>query len=365
MKPTGYYDSTTPRAFTDRQREIDPLLVREDTNSLFEAFQRRSKLHRIRFLDRFLPAGKSSHEGDMESVLMIHGILIVEALLTCGIAFPILFQAMKSVNMRARITSDRLPSRLMLVFSSKGFVNSVAIDLVQAGVRGSEILEAMYLESRIDNFSAAKYAYVLITSLVLIVSLFVMLPLSPAESILFASLVFAAWRLWYPFIDGTIMGTARSVMLSRLVQWSAANPYNGVIEYALSIAPHILRKIILYVVAFIVIIMSTDKMYFVNWSRLPLIPSPMFVRPAFELFAALMLVLASIRTFFGRKKRVAAMKEKIEFYLSLADVAFEHFTLTRVLNDPDAKALALERNLGITVIERLKKDEWKRFWKRY
>lgn len=38
MKHTGYYDSTTPRAFTNRQREIDPLLVREDTNALFEAF---------------------------------------------------------------------------------------------------------------------------------------------------------------------------------------------------------------------------------------------------------------------------------------------------------------------------------------
>lgn len=117
MKRTGNYDSTTPRAFTDRQREIDLLLVREDTNAMFEAFHRRRKLHRIRILDRFLPTGSITYDGDGKHISRMTGILIVETVLTCGLAFPILFKAMKSINMRARIISDRLSSRLSRVLN--------------------------------------------------------------------------------------------------------------------------------------------------------------------------------------------------------------------------------------------------------
>ncbi|MCC6547415.1 hypothetical protein IT570_09630 [Candidatus Sumerlaeota bacterium] len=363
MRSKNSYETPTPKVFSAGQRKYNPLLAAEDTNHVFEAFLRRRKLHRVRIADRIPPAGRSNHDGRGKDVFLF--ILIGAALstVTCFIAYPMIIICGMTINIRARISYNRLPSRLTNVFSFKGYADAPALDLVQAGLKGSTLVEALFLEGCHLHHSVLKYVYGAVAAGVVLFLAYASWPFPPVGWLLLIAAGMTAWRGWYIITERKAITVARQMILPRLLHWASSTPLQGVLTYMRIAAPRILVSLLFYVVVnlgvIILLIVSMELIgSFTNAHNVRNYETFFIILGSVALFAVCAL------SFVGAGKRAEKARARMDFCLSVADDAFENFVLTRILDDPDARRLAGELNLGPKVIDQVRNQEWKFLWKR-
>lgn len=129
-------------------RRLDPHLVAEDNNALFEAFCRLREGRRG-WLDVRWPRVEDLSQLVASSLVVVITVGLFFIIGCCALLIPpllwLLFSLARSSKRRA---GGAFPRTVGGVFAPSGFHEEAAVDLWLAGARGREILEAIYLESR-------------------------------------------------------------------------------------------------------------------------------------------------------------------------------------------------------------------------
>ena len=363
----GKLEDETPRAFADWQRRDDPLLAAEETNQLFIAFQRRRELHKLRLVDRMLQSGGQGDLGEAAGDrFKIIGYFVLASILTAGIGYYVMIIPLSFMSLRGRINSSRLPARLMQVFSLKGYLESAAIDIIQSGCSGRDIIEAIYLEGRQQQARAQAWicATFFLAALGFLGYLHLFGRMQAVAVVFLASLGVFLWRLYYVLLDASIGGIASMMLLPRLLHWSAASPFAGYIAHSKAIRGRILlafaRGVLIAGIPIVMILTmagpgAVDLGFVVRH-----LPVRLENLQSFLVYtASVMLLVAAATSGLGRARRRERLLERVAFYYTIADEAFEHFVLTVVQGDEDGRRIARERKLGEGVTAQMLKRKWR------
>lgn len=143
-----------PPAFPEWMRRADPILAREDTNTLFQAF-RELRLRRQGWMARW----------NVAPLGVALALAVLFALVPFGYAFWIAVAGAAAYRrFRGYFASrqTRLPDRVTALFRSQSLARSVAVDIWLCPEVGSEVLEAVYLERRELNLLAFKTVSILV-----------------------------------------------------------------------------------------------------------------------------------------------------------------------------------------------------------
>ncbi len=179
------YTEETPRAFSERQRKCNRLLVLEDSNAIFEAFQRRRSVHAQSLKSRT----KSGTKKDLSSsitgpVNFAERIIVASLMVILLISFPVsllvvffsyptaayillmLYIALAPVLLLlltvltfplSHSIGRKLIPQLLTSIEVVGSTGPVARDIYLIPTSGRDHAEALYLESILIGFSIFKY----------------------------------------------------------------------------------------------------------------------------------------------------------------------------------------------------------------
>ncbi len=313
--------------FPDWLRRLDPLLEAEDTNTLFQLFYPRHSirsiflLHGFQLYQTFLPIHTL--------FLFIFLLVIFNPLCALIIFIMILWIVQKLLQTKPllpapRIMSPTISRTLCQILKPNRAQFPIVLDLWQSGIKGNEILEAMYLELRARTWKLFFVFMVLSvicgTSILIYFSLQIEEVLSPLIVIIIVSSCYIFFHS--KFFQGPSIATKNHIA-KIFLSWCSDHPVLQT-NYP-SIPFESIRRGCL----------STPMIYFFIY--LP--TSFMFtliVRQfsAFLGFQVIFLMVFMIFIYPLRQERaLSAIRQMLS---SDADLAFDHFVRARVLEDPDA-----------------------------
>lgn len=350
MKTPASHDSPTPQAFSARHRRLDPLLEAEDTNHLFEAFQRRRTLHRLRFVDLLGQPGAGTMKEHALDRFKIFGLAVIVTIFTCGIAYPFAVIAASMMNIRSRVSSTRLPSSLMFVFSTRGFVDGAAMDIVQTGCSGRDVIEAIYLEGRLMQMKLLRWVCIVIAVGANAAYFWGFRAISIEAVCLEVSLMVLLVAIYWSSVNRSIGQVAINVLTPRLIHWAADSPWQGFLHHFRFFAYFIMRlllRTLLVSVPFVLLFFLAKWQGYLeyNWLVRHFYVGSYGTRGYSLLAAGTMLFIAGASMLGRRRMRERGIR-RVAHCLELADAAFEHFVYTVMLDDPDARILATKKAAG-------------------
>ncbi len=181
------YEAETPRAFSDKERKLIPLLANEGTNGLFEAFQRRRKLHcktTLKMIRTNMKANSNASitvSGSIIERLLLFSCIMILSMALGGlfvssiylfwpalilvhavvVIFAPLFGVLSTSLMLAVQKADLQIMPIWLSSLMLGPPNSKpARDLYLVGTTGEELVEALYMENLIQGRSIMRAEFI-------------------------------------------------------------------------------------------------------------------------------------------------------------------------------------------------------------
>jgi hypothetical protein len=205
-------------------RRWDATLEGAGDNNLFQLFSMRRKEHGSRGILGCV--SRWWKQVDLRSILWgilaIFIVFVLMYLLTCCgliLAFGI-FAVFKKFHRQRRIKEKIMPFSVSDVFITHGIVESVALDLWQAGFSGREVVEAIYLEKRRKEWVVT----LLFSSVTLlfIAGLYLWLrgPVSVVKVLTLASFFWLSWESIRRSVVNRPKNIGKTLLHPLLYQWA-------------------------------------------------------------------------------------------------------------------------------------------------
>ncbi len=335
---SGRVEAECPAAFPGWLKRMVPPLEAEETNHLYEAFRRRRMIHRIRrrfWLERIQVAGFPL--GRLIGPVLFVGLILLTLIYVRSPAALILFLPafvlLRIVQRVARMfMKESTPAFLHKTFRGDGVAPNLALDLYQAGARGRDVAEGIFLE-----LFERYWPGVLINLLILVaVGTFLLFMFQPEwnTAVIFAVLAFLfllgemAASLWISLMARVTVRNLRD----RLDFWGAETFSDRVLAVSRRVGVGILGVVGMifgswFLVAGIIVLATTQQRARQTEA------DNFFLENLISLSTALVLIAVGVALHLFRRKIRERNIKKYERTLDLADGAFDSYMRRKVLND--------------------------------